>query len=493
MISSGYVVLGLGLLGCRCRTQAGATTDASVAHLVSSGGGSLVARTGPGDPPSGPAAPSFPGAEGFGATATGGRGGVVCEVTTLAAEGAGSLRACIDLQGPRTVVFRVSGVIPGVFWIQHGDLTLAGQTSPGGVVIHGGIVCDNIYERYACRNVILRHLRLRGAEDDTLRLAGAERVMVDHLSFAGATDESIEISRTHDVTVQWSVIAEPVGSHYQFGGILVNYSRDRFPLDGITLHHNVWNGVFGRLPELSCEENPDGEGRSNCAGRTLHIELSNNLVFDGVMPVYYNRCPGTGGGNECRVGPEDFRLALNWVGNVMVRRRGTDQPMFVPDIARGGNDLYYTDNFQVEGTTRIPGTADVPSRAQRHPYPAVTLDPAQGLQAQLQRRAGAFPRDPMDTRLMGYLSAPADQRPPAWGGEGGIDRRDAFRVNTPAPAAPPDRDHDGMPDAWEAAHGLDPATPDGNGRGLSRALLGADGYTNLECYLQELAVRLVGE
>jgi hypothetical protein len=97
----------------------------------------------------------------------------------------------------------------------------------------------------------------------------------------------------------------------------------------------------------------------------------------------------------------------------------------------------------------------------------------------------------MDTRLFGYLSAPVDQRPPSWQGEEGIDRGDAFRVG-PAPQAPADGDHDGMPDAWERAHGLDPSEDDHNGTGLSRAVLGTDGYTNLECYLQELSTRLVG-
>jgi hypothetical protein len=53
-----------------------------------------------------------------------------------------------------------------------------------------------------------------------------------------------------------------------------------------------------------------------------------------------------------------------------------------------------------------------------------------------------------------------------------------------AATAPLDSDEDGMPDAWERARGLNPRDPrDGNVVGS------ADGYTNLEIYLNELADR----
>jgi len=130
--------------------------------------------TAPASPPAGaaptaPAAlapggglPAFPGAEGFGAATRGGRGGRACHVKTLAHAGAGSLQACLDASGPRIVVFDVSGVIEGPLEVKHGQLTIAGQTAPGGITVKGGLVCDNVYDPNDCNDLVVRHVRFRG-------------------------------------------------------------------------------------------------------------------------------------------------------------------------------------------------------------------------------------------------------------------------------------------------------------------------------------------
>src|ERR1043165_7465766 len=84
--------------------------------------------------------PAFPGAEGFGATTPGGRGGKVYFVTTLEDSGPGSFREACEAEGPRIVIFRVSGTISlqKKITITHPFLTIAGQTAPGdGICLRG--------------------------------------------------------------------------------------------------------------------------------------------------------------------------------------------------------------------------------------------------------------------------------------------------------------------------------------------------------------------
>ncbi len=463
-----------------------------------SGSGTAADQAPPAVPPSGASPPpsgggglAFPGAEGFGAHARGGHGGAVCIVRTLAKSGPGSLGDCLAATGRRTVVFQVGGVIEGPLEILHGGLTIAGESAPGPIVVKGGMICDNVYDPNDCNDVVVRHVRFRKGAPDSFRIGGAHDVILDHCSFAGADDENIEITRSRDVTVQYGVIAEPVGEHYKWGGVLINYSKDVMPLDRIAIHHTVWNGVAGRLPELSCEENGDGPGRSNCAGHVLHMELTNNVLWDVSDPIWYNRCVGTNEGNDCAPSTpaaKAFRVELNATSNLVARRSSSavDPILFEPHLSSGeGNRVFAQGNRVLSGATArplAPGAVAV-----RHAFPAITTTPIEGLAAELQRRAGAFPRDAMDARLAGYLSQPVDARPPAWAREQGIDRGDAFSVKTvPLPPEGADRDGDGMPDAWEAAHGAQPGVPDASQPGRC----GAD-YTRLECWLHERAAALV--
>ena len=257
--------------------------------------------------------PSFPGAEGFGAQASGGRGGQVIYVTNLNASGAGSLNAALQVAGPRYILFKVSGVIPAAAEVLFGDVTIAGQTSPGGITVRGMII-DEVYEPEGTGdNIIIRHMRSRPHDvnlypssnyvlDDALRLDGANNTIADHCSFANAIDENVQISQSSNITIQNCSLAESIGGHYDLGGMLLNYSTQELPQDNISLHHNTWNRIGGRMPELSCES-------PYCSSRKLNLELSDNLLWDPAINIWYNSSIDPGNENN------SFFINLNWVNN----------------------------------------------------------------------------------------------------------------------------------------------------------------------------------
>jgi pectate lyase len=450
---------------------------------------------------------AFPGAEGWGAGATGGRGGRVVAVTTLAASGPGSLSDALAQSGPRTIVFRVSGVIAGEAQILHGDVTVAGQTSPGGITVRGLHTTEEPYCDQACgarargvENFVVRFLRSRpaGAEfPDGLRLRYVRRGIVDHCSMGNAADEAVEISYAHDLTIQDSLLAETIGGHAQYGGMLINYTNPAagYALDNLTLVRNVWNRLQGRYPELS------RESAGVAAGTTLHLELTNNLYWD---QRFYTNLEATDVSGDDQGRPIHYQV--NRVGNVSRTAPSMPFGQVWMRSRASGTTAYFADNrtsrwptlsdwqlnyccndFSVANAGARPAWA----RTERHPFPSVTVLPSSAVVAYAVAHAGAFPRDPMDRRLMDFVARgvidprPSDRNPV------GDALLPAFSGAPPAP--PADADGDGMPDDWERAHGLDATRPDHNGLGLSRALTGVEGYTNLEGYLHELALQRVRE
>ena len=443
---------------------------------------------------------AFPGAEGFGASATGGRGGRVIYVTNLNASGPGSFQDAVQQSGPRYVLFKVSGVINSDVQMNVGDLTIAGQTSPGGITVRGLHTTEAVYCDQQCgasargiQNFIVRHLRSRPANGDFpdgLRLRYARNGIVDHLSMGNAQDEATEISYTNNVTIQDSILAETLGDHANYGGMLINYSNPAagYALDNLTIVRNVWNRIQGRYPEFSRESVGAG-------GTTMHVELTNNLIWDQryFIDVNPTTISGTNDGAALYyqmnwVGNSSFAPASNHFGTMWLQPSGTGTTAYFADNrsnlwpSRADWDLNYCCSDYNGGANPRPAWG----RTTRHAFPAVTVLPASGVRANALANAGAFPRDPMDRRLMGHVAAgtfdsAAINTNPA---------NDALRLNFTGagPAAPVDADSDGMPDAWERAHGLNPAVADHNGTAVSVSMTGVAGYTNLECYLNELAV-----
>ncbi len=218
--------------------------------------------------------PAFPGAEGYGSTTPGGRGGLVIKVTNLDPDGPGSLRAALEAEGPRVVVFETGGTIDlgEEVAVTHPFLTIAGQTAPGdGISINNGTISIQT------NDVIVRGLRFRvgdlvdgpdPANRDGLEITShnAYNVIVDHCSFAWAIDENVSASnKSHDLTFSWNIIGEglhcslhPKGCHskglmqHMSGG--VNYS----------VHHNVLISNHDRNPQV----------------KAIHCEVINNYVYN---------------------------------------------------------------------------------------------------------------------------------------------------------------------------------------------------------------------
>ena len=191
--------------------------------------------------------PAFPGAEGFGSTTPGGRGGKVMFVTNVNDSGPGSLRAACEAEGPRIVLFRVSGLISLVapIVVKNPYLTVAGQTAPG-----DGVCLRNFTFNIATHDVVVRYLRSRlgdlsGQEADSITLlSGAHDVVVDHCSATWSIDESLSLAgNVSNVTVQWCLIGNALNhsKHSKGDHGYGSLSRANGPA---TWHHNLWGHPF---------------------------------------------------------------------------------------------------------------------------------------------------------------------------------------------------------------------------------------------------------
>jgi hypothetical protein len=421
--------------------------------------------------PAGAQTLAFPGAEGAGRFSAGGRGGAVLRVTNLDDSGPGSLRAAVEAHGPRTVLFDVAGTIrlASDLVIREPRVTIAGQSAPG-----GGIAIADATLIVDADDVVIRHLRARRGdrtpgEGDSIWVRGGRRIILDHVSASWSIDETLSASARYengggyyDLTVQWSVIAESLRhSHHAKGdhgyGSLIRGGRGA----RISFHHNLWAHHVARMPRpgnyAGLEADPEGplmEFRSNLfynwgRGFSGYNEDEATLIRYSFIDNAYVAGPDSTGALAFR---ENNRLARAWfAGNSM---NGAIPP-----------DPWSLVTGHVPDGYRLDGPVDVAP---------VAADPAPSAYDHVLARAGAWPRDSADSRVVESVRNRSGHHIDSQEEVGGWPVLASGRPE-------PDGDDDGMPDAWECAHGLDPAHADGN------ADRDRDGMTNLEDWLAERA------
>jgi len=424
---------------------------------------------------------AFPGAEGFGRYASGGRGGDVCHVTTLDDSGEGSLRDAVSEAG-RIIVFDVAGVINlESALIFSSDLTIAGETAPGdGIVLTG--------DRISCSgatNIICRYLRMRMGSNgpdgkDAITIASGENMIFDHLSVTWGRDENFSINSTtaRDITIQNSFIGQGLQNH-SCGGLMQTSTEN-----GITLYRNLYIDNKTRNPKV----------------KGLN-QFVNNVVYNWGSGAAYNM-GGESSGLSLTTIEDNYFIkgpVVNWQnveledGSIVTQLT----PMTPTPPFTGGNEEFSTfcnGNFYdhdkdgtLTGVEIIPETnwneycSGSPTFLAARPdvFPVITAQTsAQETYEWIVAKGGASlpARDQVDSYLIEELTS--------LGEKGTIIQNEQDTQQFPLGGVgeiktgekPLDTDGDGMPDSFEEQYGLDKNNP------ADAIEIAGNGYMNIENY-----------
>ncbi|KAI0889302.1 polysaccharide lyase family 1 protein [Annulohypoxylon maeteangense] len=396
---------------------------------------------------------AFPGAEGFGRNAVGGRTGSVYHVTNLNDSGTGSFRDAVS-KANRIVVFDVGGTIKIATRIAVSkNIYIAGQTAPGeGITVYGnGMSFSN------ANDAIVRYIRFRmgkGGDSgkDGITIADGSNMIFDHVSAAWGRDETFSINgAVHNVTVQNTIIAQGLETHSCGGLMQSDY--------GISLFRNLYIDNKTRNPKV--------KGMN---------DFQNNVIYNW------------GGGGGYIAGDSAGQSHANIINNYFISGPSTSVTAFTRGNANFHgyvSENYYDSNKDgsLNGsplcaqTSCYSNMAIEPSRFD-YPGPTHLLTAPDAVPHVLSAVGANFPaRDAVDKGLVAEVQSYgkkgqliSDENAASSGGVGGVVTVSALT----------DTDGDGIPDEWESAHGLDP-------RDAGDAMeIGAAGYANIEVYVNSL-------
>jgi len=489
-------------------------------------------------------APAFPGAEGHGRYVTGGRGGEVRHVTNLNDKGEGSLRAAVNGSKAKIVVFDVSGIIGLESDLVIGaNTTIEGQTAPApGITVRYRTVRPG-------DNNIIRFIRFRrGEEKDVNDGADAtwqrqkDGIVLDHCSFSWSIDEIASFYDNQHFTMQWCTLGEALANpghskgEHSYGGIWGG--------KGASFHHNFLAHMQNRVPRF-CGARYDWNGYDKEKyANSIQAEIvdfrncvmynwgNGNGCYGGtgggninIVNNYYKAGPATS--NKTRVTQISVATSSNasgspfmgycaryyingnyvtaagdkaenydWQG--VIYDGGTniiDGERCIPDVKHmyGENVTYYK-NSKDEDCVRIKLDEEVETGK-------VTTHSAQMAFQQVLQYAGAsLHRDAVDAR---YMQEAADGTATYTGtaaktGDGKtithrpgiidfVKDQGGYELESVTRPEGFDTDGDGMPDEWEKANGLDPATDDAAEYTLDKVGF----YTNVEVYCNSLVEEIM--
>jgi len=425
---------------------------------------------------------AFPGAEGYGRFAKGGRGGDVYHVTNINDSGPGSFRDGINsAKGPRTIVFEVSGTIElkSQLRIRNKGLTIAGQTAPG----DGITFKDNKLGFSKSSDIIVRYIRVRLGDKNKPRPSGPDAVSVDdcdnlifdHVSTSWGIDGNQDTGNCKNYTFQWSILSEGLHNSLHHKGAHGMCGSFRKQESNITIHHSIFATSRDRHPSLSGNQDEPHwiiDFRNNIiynwsAGGTANVgDAQLNLINNIFRPG-----PETGTTLPIAMKCHTAYAAHGYMsGNIFDERPELTANNYAAiDMKRWADNYKYLGTLEHWKVDKVFDTG---------PNAPVTHSTEEARRLVLAHAGASLVRDAVDKRLINDIKNRTGKL---------LDSQDEVGgwPELKSKPAPKDADRDGMADAWETANNLDPKDPEDRNGDADK-----DGYTNLEEYLNSLCPQL---
>lgn len=435
--------------------------------------------------------PAFPGAGGGGMYTTGGRGGKVLYVTSLADDGSvGTLRWALNQTGARTILFKVSGVIilKSRLNISKGDVTIAGQTAPG-----DGICLRNYEMQISAGNVIVRFMRFRlgneilANESDAIWGRYQNNIIIDHCSMSWSIDECASFYSNNNFTLQWCYVTESLnnaghskGAH-GYGGLWGGKNA--------SFHHNLIAHHVSRNPRFNgwkrsglSYENPQDEERVDFRNNVIY-NWGDNSSYGGETLGKYNIV-----NNYFKYGPATKSSIRYKITQVDKDGSATYAPghgsYFIKDNYVFGSQTVTDNNWS--GVTYASGVTQTAARVNEpFTYLPIAEHTAEVAFDKVLTYGGAsLVRDAIDTRIADEVrngtatfTGSVSKRPGIIDKPSDVGGWPVYQSTT----APDDSDGDGIPDGWL----------DANYPGKKSTDLNEQGYTYLEVYINSLVEHIV--